>query len=52
VTAREVETPLTVQPCADVMARRNVFEVTGAERVVDAEQFMRRPDATPVALVR
>jgi hypothetical protein len=52
VTARDVETPLTVQPFEEVMARRKVFEVTGEDNVVLAEQFIKRPEATPVAEVR
>jgi hypothetical protein len=52
VTAKEVEVPLTVQPFAEVKASRNVLEVKGLERVVVAEQFVRRPEATPVAEVR
>jgi hypothetical protein len=52
VTARDVETPFTVQPFEEVMASRKVFDVRGAERVVVEEQLSKRPEATPVAEVR
>ena len=50
------DVPFTVQPFEDVMAIRNVFDVTGLESVVVDEQFANSPDvelgpATPVAPV-
>jgi len=38
-----VDDPLTVQPFELVIAMRNVFDVTGFDRVVLTEQFMRSP---------
>jgi len=38
-----VEDPLTDQPFELVMAIRNVFDVTGFDKVVLTEQFMRSP---------
>ena len=38
------DVPFTVQPFEDVMAIRNVFDVTGLESVVVDEQFANSPD--------
>jgi len=38
-----VDTPFTVQPFELVMATRNVFDVTGFDRVVVLLQFIKSP---------
>jgi hypothetical protein len=43
VTEMMVDDPLTVQPFELVMAIRNVFDVTGFDRVVLTEQFIKSP---------
>ena len=51
VTETIDDTPLIVQPFDDVMASRNVFDVTGDESVVVDEQFIKRPDIIPTGPV-
>jgi hypothetical protein len=50
VIETNADDPFTVQPLELVIAIRNVFEVTGFDRLVLTEQFMRSPAFAPVML--